>query len=225
LIERSVDGIVLFPHFSQLSIYAKLIESKIPVVIIDSDVPGFVTDKVFTDNEHSSFKVVEKLIELGHKNIAIINYPVDNLVARERSNGYYSALNKYNIPIIKEYVSDGCVSIKCGYEAAKKLLHLKNRPTAVFPASYYMAIGAVAAILEMGLSIPEDISVISFDYFEQYDIVNVPLTCVVQPTETIGKEAAAVLLRRMKNDYTGFPEKRVEKSSMLNRKSEAAICL
>jgi DNA-binding LacI/PurR family transcriptional regulator len=225
LIDRAVDGIILFPYFTQLPIYAKLIESKIPVVIVDSDVPGFITDKVFSDNEHASFKAVERLIELGHRNIAIINYPADNLVARDRLNGYCGALRKHDIPIVKDYVSDGSFSIKCGYDAAKKLLQLKNRPTAVFPASYYMAVGAVAAILELRLKIPEDISVISFDFFEQYDIANVPLTCVVQPTEAIGNEAAAVLLRRMKNDYANFPEKRVEKSSMLNRKSEIAMCL
>jgi DNA-binding LacI/PurR family transcriptional regulator len=224
LIDRAVDGIVLFPFFTELSVYAKLVESRIPVVLVDSDVPGFVADKVFSDNEHAAFKAVERLIKLGHRDIAIINELADsNIVARDRLSGYYKALERHDVPIVNDYISIGSFRVQCGYDATVRLLKLGNRPTAVFPANYYMAIGAVAAIHDFGLKIPEDISVISFDYFERYDLANTPLTCVVQPTERIGKEASALLLRRMKNDYSDFPVERVEKSHMLHRKSERAL--
>jgi DNA-binding LacI/PurR family transcriptional regulator len=224
LLDRAVDGIIIFTFFIEPTVYSELVESKIPFVLIDSDVPGLTADKVFSDHKQAAFNAVERLIQLGHRDIAIINdVAEDNLVAKERLNGYYSALRKHNISILKEYLSIGSFRVKCGYNAAVELLKLENRPTAIFPANYYMALGAVAAIQEFGLKIPEDISIISFDFFERYDIVNTPLTCVVQPVDKIGNEAAAILLRRMKNNYSDFPQVKKEKTHILYRKSEAAV--
>ena len=73
LLDRAVDGIIIFTFFIEPSVYSKLIESKIPFVLIDSDVPGLVADKVFSDHEQAAFDAVERLITLGHRDIAIIN--------------------------------------------------------------------------------------------------------------------------------------------------------
>ncbi len=204
--DRSVDGLILFPGSCTSSdILREYMDDNIPIVIVNDDMPDIETDKVTVDNSNASFRTVEYLIHQNHRDIAIINGDQNTYTGRERYRGYLEALNTYNIRPCEEYITYGYFSNRGGYQAAKKLLALPNPPTAIYTTNYYMTFGAIIAINEAKIKIPDDISFIGFDHFDLSDVINPPLTVVEQPTERLGELAARTVLRRVKGDYGDFP--------------------
>lgn len=222
LYERSVDGVVVFAHNDAAEILNRFSEKNIPMVIIDEE-PPVSADKVLLDNRGSAMMATRLLIDNRHTRIAAIGGFPESTVARDRMRGYLDALEGARIPFRPEYQTNGRFTLPDGYQAAKRLMASANPPTAIFIANYHMAIGAVSAILEMGLRIPDDVSVVAFDYFEQLDSVSVPLTCVVQPVREIGESVAALLLRRMQGDAVGFPERKVLPGELFVRSSHRSL--
>jgi LacI family transcriptional regulator len=203
---RSIDGLILFPGSCEAAdALREYLDDGIPVVIVNDDMPGLETDKVTVDNASASFRAVEWLIHQNHRDIAIINGDQNTYTGRERYKGYLEALKTYDIQPRDEYITFGHFSNRGGYEAAKKLLDLPDPPTAIYTTNYYMTFGAVIAINEAKLRIPEDISFIGFDHFDLSDVINPPLTVVEQPTDKLGELAARTVLRRVKGDYQDFP--------------------
>ena len=203
---RSVDGLILFPGSCTVSDELReYLADNIPVVIVNDDMPGFGTDKVTVDNVNASFRAVEYLIHNNHRDIAIINGDQGTYTGRERFKGYNEALRTYDIPLREEYVTYGHFSNRGGYTAAKELLALEHPPSAIYTTNYYMTFGAIIAINESKVKIPDDLSFIGFDRFDLSDVINPPLTVVEQPTKRLGELAASTVLRRLKGDYEGFP--------------------
>jgi LacI family transcriptional regulator len=203
---RSVDGLILFPGSCTVSdVLREYLADNIPVVIVNDDMPDFDTDKIIIDNINASFRAVEYLIHNNHIDIAIINGDQGTYTGRERFKGYIEALRTYDIPLRDEYVTYGQFSNRGGYTAAKELLALENPPSAIYTTNYYMTFGAIIAINESKIKIPDDISFIGFDRFDLSDVINPPLTVVDQPTKRLGELAASTVLRRLKGDYEGFP--------------------
>ncbi|HHY83498.1 MAG TPA: LacI family transcriptional regulator [Clostridiales bacterium] len=217
---RSVDGLILFPGSCTSSdALREYLEDEIPVVIVNDDMPDIKTDKVVIDNSGASFRAVEWLIHQNHRDIAIINGDQNTYTGRERYKGYLEALQTYNIEPREEYITYGYFSNRGGYEAAKKLLALEHPPTAIYTANYYMTFGAIIAINEAKIRIPDDISFIGFDHFELSDVINPPLTVVEQPTDRLGELAAKLVLRRVKGDYEGFPARLSVNTRMIIKES------
>jgi LacI family transcriptional regulator len=203
---RSVDGLILFPGSCTVSdVLREYLADNIPAVIVNDDMPDFDTDKIIIDNINASFRAVEYLIHNNHRDIAIINGDQGTYTGRERFKGYIEALRTYDIPLRDEYVTYGQFSNRGGYTAAKELLALENPPSAIYTTNYYMTFGAIIAINESKIKIPDDISFIGFDRFDLSDVINPPLTVVDQPTKRLGELAASTVLRRLKGDYEGFP--------------------
>lgn len=221
--DRSVDGIILFATGKYLDILEEYQRDKIPVVLINDDIRELATDKVMVDNINASFRAAERLIQLNHRKIAIINRLQGDYVAQERLKGFLEALEVYNIPINKKYIVDGGFTAIGGYQAAKNLLQSNDPPTAIYVASYYMGVGALMAINELNVRIPDDISIISFDYFQRYDISKPALTCIEQPVGKIGITAANLVLKRVRGDYSDFPKLERINTRMLIRDSDRAI--
>lgn len=206
--ERFVDGIILFPSnlaAASIDLLQHWIHEENPVVLIDHLISGFDTDAVIVDNTNASFRAVERLILENHHKIAIIDGPEDSYVSQERLKGYYSALETYNLPIQANWIQRGTFTRAGGYRAIKALWESPGQPTAVYVANYEMTIGAILALHEMHVRIPEEMSFIGFDHFEAIDVVEPPLTVVEQPIERIGQLAAELVLKRLQGDHGDFP--------------------
>lgn len=222
--DRSVDGLILFPgNCTSSDALREYLDDHIPVVIVNDDMPDINTDKVTVDNINASFRAVEHLIHQNHRDIAIINGDQNTYTGRERYMGYLEALNTYQIQPREDYITFGHFSNSGGYEAAKKLLALPNPPTAIYTTNYYMTFGAIIAINEAKIRIPDDISFIGFDHFDLSDVINPPLTIVEQPKERLGELAARTVLRRIKGDYEEFPLRHSVNTRMIMKDSVRRI--
>lgn len=201
---RNVDGIVVLCTDPTDKQTLEMIESELPVVIIDMRVPGAST--VTSDNEHGCQLAIDYLVSCGHSKIAhIAGCTTENWVSNIREKGYIEAMKSHNLSIEPGYLQHGDDFIfESGYERMKDILALENRPTAVFAASDLMAAAAIEAIVDSGLQVPGDISVIGFDDIELAQFLKPKLTTIRQNTEEIGKEAARLLI--------GHIEKKQEKT-------------
>lgn len=193
---RGVDGIIIICSDQNDPQVVEIINSKIPIVVIDMH--GINSSVVYSDNKTGGELAVDHLYSLGHRKIAHIAGYSDSFVGNARVTGFKEGLEKYGLPLHEGYLVDGGMfSIHEGKQAMEKLLGLKDRPTAVFIAGDHMAIGAMEAIKDKGLSVPDDISIIGFDDIEMAKYVTPKLTTIKQDTEAIGERAGQLLVSQM----------------------------
>lgn len=205
LVNKMVDGIITMPYGSNSQCVKDLIAKNIPVVLIDRAIREVACDTVLVDNLNASYNAVEQLIIKGHKRIGIICGPDDVFTAQERLKGYIRVHEDYSIQMNDTLVKKGDYEVESGYGLLNQLLDLENPPTAVFVTNYEMTLGAVMAINERNVRMPEELSFIGFDNLQMAKIVKPMLDIVVQPMEQIGETAANVLLKRLRGDMSGFP--------------------
>lgn len=219
---RAINGLIIFPSaagYENLDILQDFLDTGIPVVVVDDIIPGFATDTVVVDNAHASFRAVEHLIHARHHHIAVLNGRRGSYVSDERLSGYLEALQTYDIQSQEHWIKDGDFTIEGGYEAVKTLYHASNPPTAIYSTNYYMTLGAVIALNELQVKIPDDVSFIGFDHFTALDLFKPPLTVIEQPLEKIGRTAAKLIMKRINGDYTDFPQTIELKTKLLLRDS------
>jgi LacI family transcriptional regulator len=192
--QNRVDGIitVLFYDYADL-----LLGLDIPVVKLDPKPAGpHPFDILFTDAIKASRVMTNYLIEKGYSPIAMIA-GVPGTPANLRMVGYKQALQEHNIQVDETLIKNGYYAEKGGYEAMQDLLAQPRRPRAVFAANDLMAMGAMLAMREAGLRIPQDIAIAGFDDIPAARLVNPPLTTVNQFQENLGRRAAEMLFERI----------------------------
>ncbi len=197
LLGKQVEGIIIFPTGKSAKFLSPALEKEIPVVLVDRIFKQGVFDSVIVDNEKAAREAVEKLIEYGHKEIGIICGDDSSFTAVQRLHGYENALKQSYIEINEAHILKGDLSVEHGYDAMKKLLMLENRPTAVFLSNYEITLGAIIAMNEIGVSFPEELSIIGFDNMILAQIVKPKLWMVSQPMELIAENAAEIMLKRL----------------------------
>jgi len=196
----SVDGFLISPssktkNFDHLKM---LTENNIPLVIFDRDCEGVEVDKVFVDEYKGAFQAVEHLIKSGCRRIAHIAGPTALSTARHRLEGYIEALKLHGIPFRKEYVIESKgFTPKHGIKPTKQLLALPNPPDAIFTINDGVAIGAMFALKEAGIVIPDQISIIGFDDDPHSCYFKPSLSTVWQPTYELGMLSARILMKRV----------------------------
>ncbi|RZT16512.1 LacI family DNA-binding transcriptional regulator [Fictibacillus sp. BK138] len=193
---RGVDGIVVICSDSQDPQVQEMINSTIPIVVIDMNNQN--CSLVYSDNIEGGKLAVNYLHSLGHTKIAHIAGDPSTDAGAERIKGYNKAMNDLKLPIPEGYlINGGLFSINEGKEAMEKLLLLDDVPTAVFVAGDHMAIGAIEVIKEKGLRVPEDISIIGYDDIEMAAYITPKLTTIKQDTDMIGFQAAQLLMNQI----------------------------
>lgn len=201
LLNKLVDGLIVFPVGLTDD---DLRGIPVPVVCIDQLTDARNCDYILAGNASATFEATEHLIELGHTDIGIICGPAGLYTARERLAGYLAAHEKHGVKVRNEYIINTDYEVESGYTAAKKMLGRDVRPTAVFATNQHLTLGAVIAMNEKNINIPDDISFIGFDYLELANAVRPNLSIVVQPVTQIGAKAAEILLGRMTGRKSGF---------------------
>jgi len=195
-----IDGLIISStHFTESEILA-MVEEKLPVVIVNRKIAN-LNNFVVTDDINGSFLAVNYLIENNHKKIAQITGPLFTTSALDRLHGYRRALMEANITYHQEYVKETDFTFDNSYDAMMQLLELEDPPTAVFASNISTSLGAMKAIREKGLQIPEDISLMGFHDVYFSDSLWPPLTTVKMPLIEMGEKGVEKLLSIIrKND-------------------------
>jgi LacI family transcriptional regulator len=199
IISKMVDGIITMP-VSRTGEHLELAKRRnIPVVLLNIKYDRFDYDSVMINNVDISYQAILYLIKNGHKNIAFISGPRDILTAQERLLGYMQAHIENGMTIRDDYIVDGKYTTDNAYEAMKEVLNTHPEITAVFVTDYEMTLGAILALNELKVKIPDDISFIGFDNLRLSHIIKPKLTLVTQPIEQISENAARLILNRINN--------------------------
>jgi len=194
MLSERVDGLLLTPVQSKKEVVEKVLKSKVPLVLMGRYFSDLEAPYVVSDDVRGAILATEHLIDLGHRNIAHVAGPLHISSAQDRLSGYKQALREHGIPAREEVILTGAVTLRDGYEAGKELLKLKTLPTAVFAYSDLVAIGLMQALMEEGVKIPEDISLVGYDDIEFSAYTKVPLTTVRIPKRALGQKAVRMLL-------------------------------
>ena len=206
LIDKHVDGLIMVSYGGETSYIKELIDKKIPVVLLDRMIKGIDCDCVLADNLNASYQAVEALITRKHKRIGIVTGPENAYTAQERRKGYIRVHQDYQLEVNEDLIVTGDYTVEAGYKAFEHLWQGSQRPSAVFMTNYEMTIGAIMAINDYDVNIPKDLSLIGFDNIQMSKVVKPALSIVEQPMKEMGNTAAKVLLKRLDEDYSGFPE-------------------
>jgi LacI family transcriptional regulator len=185
---------------------ARLADQRLPLVLVGRSLEHPGVDSVSANGRRGGFMATRHLIDLGHRRIAFVGAQMSDAdgIRIGRFRGYLDALEQAGIPVRPEYVvgnhrmepSPRYSTQLTGYQGAQEILRLRSRPTAIFARNDHTAIGALQALKEAGLRIPEDISVAGFDNISLSAAISPALTTVSQPTDEEGRLAAEYLLGR-----------------------------
>jgi LacI family transcriptional regulator len=219
LTEKQVDGMLVVPTSDEDNYLMELNKRGIPVILIDRMVKDIQTDCVLVDNVNGAYQAVEHLITKGYQRIGVINGRQEVTTGEERYRGYLRVFEDYNLPIDRDIIRFGDFSTESGYTLMKELMSLPNPPEAVFIANCYMTIGAMLAIKEMDIKVPEDVAIVGFDDTELTRLSDPPLTAVVQPVREIGEMAANLLYKRICGDMSDYPKMYRLKATLVVRAS------
>ncbi len=189
-----VDGLVLMsPEFTgELS--RRTLPTGFPVVLLNCPPSETPHDSLNIENYEGAYSMVRHLAALGHRRIAIVTGAADNFDSAERLRGYRAALGDAGLTSPPELVVPGDFSEAAGEAAARQLLLLAEPPTAIFAANDGMAIGALSALREAGLRVPEEIALGGFDDIPMARYVDPALTSVHVDISALGERATAALL-------------------------------
>jgi LacI family transcriptional regulator len=198
LVSHRVDGLLLAPasDHSRHSVFP-LLRRNFPVVLVDRALPDLDCDLVVSDSASGARRLVEHLLAVGHRDIAHLTDAEDTSTGRERLRGYREALAAAGIPYREELVVRTTVDQIGGYRATQQILMLDRLPTAIFTVNNMTVVGAMQALRERGLSVPDDMGLVCFDDVEHLAVLSPFLTVIDQPAETFGSLGAQLLLERI----------------------------
>ncbi len=192
LADERVSGIILSPSDPDGSI-DELRELGIPVVTIDRALTRATTDLIVADNVPAVQTATQRLIDAGHRRIAFVGGRSEVETGSERQEGYLAAVERAALDRI---VVDGGFRRDAAREAVRGLLGRPDSPSALVVANNLMALGALQAIRDCGLRVPDDISVIAVDNPDWAELLDPPLTVLAQPIRPMATQAAELLIRR-----------------------------
>ena len=220
LISKQVDGVIFIASGSKQDLLEELITNKIQVIVADRKIPQSMADVVLVNNEQGGYIASGHLVALGHERIGCISGPSDLTPSADRVKGYERALSEANIPIQDELIVAGDLRYQGGEKAMQRLLELNTPPTAVFASNDMMAIGAMRAIHNAGLRIPEDVSLVGFDDIPLAAALFPALTTVSQPMTELAQLTAKRLIDRIQNSEENFnPQQYILETELIVRDS------
>ncbi|MEA3287510.1 MAG: LacI family DNA-binding transcriptional regulator [Candidatus Marinimicrobia bacterium] len=216
---RKVDGLIICPVGEESAHLKSIISSGLPMVIIDRYFPDLNCAYVVSDNYQGALEAVKYFFEMNHRSIGYIQGRINTSVNDERIRGYRDAHSHIGEPVDETLIVGDSFGKRNGYIGAKILLAKHPRPTAIFAASNLISLGAMTAIQEEGLKIPDDISIISFDEQPYSEYLATPMTTVAQQTSETGEIAFKLLQAQIQNDEKQSADGIVLPTELVFRKS------
>ncbi|MGW5273982.1 LacI family DNA-binding transcriptional regulator [Streptomyces sp. NPDC004044] len=195
VLARRPVGVILVLSDLTAAQRAQLTSRNIPFAVVDpAGDPGDDVPSVGTTNWQGGLAATRHLTGLGHRRIGVISGPSRMMCSRARVDGYRAAMETAGLPIDPDLVREGEFSHQDGYTAGLELLRLPEPPTAIFAGNDLQALGVYEAARELGLRIPEDLSVVGFDDLPLTRWIGPPLTTVRQPLIEMAETAARLVL-------------------------------
>ncbi len=215
LLDKRVDGMLVAPADPMETAHLQEVgERGIPLVLFDRGAPALDCDMVVVDNAAAARNAVRHLVRLGHSRVAIVVEassampavelstlrlaPNSGIPSRLRLLGWASAMREAGLPVADALILQARYERADARRATLKALASPSAPTAIVATDETMTLGALDAVRELGLKIPGDISVVSFDDLPWATFIEPPLTVIAQPVHDIGVTATRQLLRRIR---------------------------
>ncbi len=197
LCTRRVDGLAIIPTpgFDQTS-RSLIRRADVPVVLVDRRAVGDL-DYVGGENREASESLTHHLLTLGHSRIGFIRGLRGLTTTSERETGYRQAHERLGVAVDDSLVVDGHSTAQGGRAAMERLVHLRDRPSAVFCANNNMTVGALPVLRRLGTAVPRDMALVAFDDTEWSGLVGPGITCMAQPFHAMGVRALTTLLSRI----------------------------
>ncbi|MBB4858290.1 LacI family transcriptional regulator [Novosphingobium chloroacetimidivorans] len=213
--ETHVDGVILSSPVTDCQAVLKALEGMdIPFVRISPGTNHALTSSVFMDDAQAADDMTSYLIAKGHRQIGFIRGDTNHMASEERLFGYRRALDRAGLPFEPALVLPGEFDFDSGVDAARQFLKRPDRPTAIFASNDDMAAGVLSVAHDMGLSVPEDLSVAGFDNTTIARMVWPQLTTINQPTRELAFAATQLLLSGAQLTHRRLPHDLVERASV-----------
>jgi DNA-binding LacI/PurR family transcriptional regulator len=220
MLQRKVDGVAIMTSEMDDRLVEVFSRRHIPLVFLDTGLPAPGVSCVRIDYSAGIDAAVHHLIELGHKRIAFISGPMRLASARMRYKAFMESAARDRLDANPKLIQEGNHRVDGGHDAMRRILASKARPTAVMASNDLTAIGAMGAIAEAGLRVPEDISVVGYDDIQLSAFTMPPLTTVSLPRAEIANAAFRALLNAQKADAkTVQGEEHMVRPTFVHRKS------
>lgn len=198
LSERRVDGLIVVPISNSVKPLEEIIHEDIPVVYVSRAPRDTDRSYVVIDNVRGGFLATKHLIEAGYETVGFIGASADSSTADERLEGYRMAFEKYGIIFSEKYVKQGDFKQKSGYTLVKEMIGNNDYPRGLFAANDLLALGAIQAVKDAGLRVPEDIAVVGFDDIPIASLQEIQLSTIYQPKYQMGRIAFEILVEIIK---------------------------
>lgn len=223
LLRQRVDGVIINSAIEDTDYLMQLKSRNVPCVLIDRDVEWFECSKVFSDNSLGGYLGMKYLLELGHRDIRVVA-PFDFAQpVQHRIRGIREALAEFGIDESPEmFMTSDDPSFEMGIQAGKHLAQLSSLPTAIFALTDVTAVGILHGLAQMGLKVPDDMSVMGYDGIPLSAYVMPTLTTVAQPIKTMGKKAVEILLKHIQ-DPDLPPDRAVLPNQLIIRESVCPV--
>jgi LacI family transcriptional regulator len=221
LYRKRVDGIIAMPVGLDSTHFEELVEKDVPIVMLDRCFDDMAVNTVVVDNYRGAYDAVAHLVDMGHGRIAFVQGLPGTYTNTERLRGYRDALHDHGVEVDESLIVGGDFRQENGFIETKLLMNRADRPTAIFATSDLITLGALQTIADEGLSIPEDVSLLTFDDFDFAPFLRCPLTAVRQPKEMMGEMAVKLLIEDLRSG-TQSAKRIVLKPKLIRRDSVAA---
>jgi len=195
-----VDGAIVVPYHVHAKDLAPLLHMDLSVVVLGkmpTHVDDMPLDSLYVNNADAAAAAVTHLVQRGHTRVGMLAALPDNQPGYGRLKGYRRALSAAGLPFDEAIVRHGLFTQEDGYQCMRELLQAQPRPSAVFAANDLMAMGALKAIREAGLTVPQDIALVGFDNIPAGDLISPRLTTITQFQDRLGRRAAEMLFERL----------------------------
>ncbi|HUW65304.1 MAG TPA: LacI family DNA-binding transcriptional regulator [Spirochaetia bacterium] len=220
-----VDGLLMMGHTVGNEDYLReMVEENFPLVLVEYWIEKLHTSFISIDNGGGGYLATKHLLDLGHRRIAHLAGHRKARVSAERLEGYRRALGDFGIPFAEELVVYSDFTTEDAIPAAKKLLTLSVRPTAIFAGNDLMAYGVIHAARELCIEVPRDLALVGFDDIELASMVTPALTTVHQPRLEIGSMAAWTLIQQIENKEIQPTTTELKTSLVVRESCGAGVC-
>jgi LacI family transcriptional regulator len=218
---RSVDGLIFTSATLDSDAVDWFSDRGVPAVLLNRDIDGAFVDRVLSDTRLGGALAAELLVRLGHTRIGLIAGPSNTSTSRDRERGFLEALQRLGIPHCPELHRDGEFAYESGHQWARDLLSLPDPPTALFCGNDVMAFGALDAARRLGISVPDQLSVVGYDDIDMAAWAAFDLSTINQPLAQMAKAAARMMVSRIESDAQLEPRTQIFPASVVLRGTTA----
>lgn len=218
--ESRVEGVIICSKRFDAEQSEKLRKFGIPTVLINDQHGGDGSHSIMHDDAWGSLTLTEHLLELGHTRIAYLGNGNAGVTNQQRQLGYQRALTNAGVVVSPEYIVMGPNGQPGGgFDTAQQLLHNQPPPTGIVCFNDMIAVGAIRAFDEAGLSVPQDCSIVGFDDIDLAAFVTPPLTTFRQPKFEMGRQSAEIILNLVNKQNGASPEHIMQRGELITRQS------